>query len=164
MEGEGSALDVLTQEAAPPHAPAAPSVAGAPPSPTLPPSRGKGEYARASFSKRAASLAKRQRRQPTVDERRLWRALRTLKANWRRQQPIGMYVADFAHLPSKTIVEIDGYYHSLPERQAEDARRDAWLAANGYRVLRFTDGDVSRDIRQVVQTIAQAAGQDIHVA
>jgi very-short-patch-repair endonuclease len=89
----------------------------------------------------------------TPSEQRLWAALRALKLNIRRQAPIGPYVADFASHAAKLVIEIDGYYHTLPERQAADAVRDAWLAGQGYRVLRIAEAEVHNEIASVVDRI-----------
>ncbi len=110
-----------------------------PPSPTLPPSRGKGEYARESYTPAAGAQAKRLRRALTASEARLWAELRTLKLHFRRQAPIGRYIADFVCHAAKLIVEVDGGRHHLPENQLHDHLRDTWLASAGYRVLRIRD-------------------------
>jgi very-short-patch-repair endonuclease len=89
----------------------------------------------------------------TLGEQRLWTALRALKLNIRRQAPIGPYVADFACHAAKLVIEIDGYYHSLPDRQAADVQRDQWLARQGYRVLRVADAEVHDDLAKVVDRI-----------
>jgi very-short-patch-repair endonuclease len=90
----------------------------------------------------------------TTGEQALWKALRALKLNIRRQAPIGPYMADFACHAAKLVIEIDGYYHALPERQAADATRDAWLARQGYRVMRVSDAEVHDDLAKVVDRIA----------
>jgi very-short-patch-repair endonuclease len=95
----------------------------------------------------------------TVAERALWSGLRTLDLNIRRQAPIGPYVADFAHHAARLVIEVDGYYHSLPENQARDAERDAWLAGQGYRTLRLSDREVLGDLAAVLQLI-QATVQE----
>jgi very-short-patch-repair endonuclease len=89
----------------------------------------------------------------TVDEDRLWQALRKLKANIRRQTPMGPYVVDFVSHASKLVIEVDGYYHSLPERQEKDAERDAWLTRQGYRVLRLSASEVQSSLAQVCDRI-----------
>jgi len=89
----------------------------------------------------------------TVDEDRLWQALRKLKANFRRQAPMGFYVVDFVCHAAKLVIEIDGYYHSLPERQEKDAERDAWLNRQGYRVLRFSTSEVQASLASVCDRI-----------
>ena len=79
------------------------------------------------------------RRNPTGTERSLWRLLRDRRLEglkFRRQVPIGPFIADFACLAHKLIVEADGPVHD-PER---DASRDDWLKSQGFRVLRFSDG------------------------
>jgi very-short-patch-repair endonuclease len=59
-----------------------------------------------------------------------------LPGPFRRQCPIGPYIVDFACHAAKLIVEIDGPAHAFPGRAEQDARRQAWLAAEGFRVLR----------------------------
>jgi len=124
----------------------APTVA--PPSPALPPRGGKGgDIAR----------ARRLRREQTLAEKALWAALRELKDNWRRQVPIGSYVADFAHHRSGLIIEVDGYYHSLPETIERDAVRTAWLNEAGYSLVRFPEKTVRDDLYTVIDQIRDLA-------
>jgi very-short-patch-repair endonuclease len=108
------------------------------------------------------ALARTQRRAPTRAEDILWRALRARRFDghkFRRQMPLGPYVADFVCLEARLIVELDGAPHDDdPAQQAHDARRTAWLASQGFRVLRFSNelllggsGDLVLDaIRQAV--------------
>lgn len=77
----------------------------------------------------------------TVSERVLWEALRRLNLHIRRQAPLGRYVVDFVHHGARLVIEVDGGRHDLPEAQLHDAERDAWLAAQGYRVLCIRDRD-----------------------
>ena len=101
----------------------------------------------------AIPKSKRLRRDMTAGENALWAALRSLKLNIRRQAPLGPYVVDFVNHTAELVIEVDGYYHSLPERQASDAERDAWLAGQGYRVLRISDSDVHNDLAKTVALI-----------
>ena len=82
---------------------------------------------------------RRMRREMTVAEAMLWRGLRGrgVRAKFRRQVPIGPYVADFACLEVRVVIELDGPPHDRAEQQAFDAKRDAWFTANGWHVLRF---------------------------
>jgi len=98
---------------------------------------------------RARSLRQTQ----SVAEKMLWAALRKQGPNFRRQAPIGRYVADFAHFASSLIVEVDGPHHDLPERQSKDAERTAWLTANGFRVIRFPEKTVRDDLETIVERI-----------
>ncbi len=100
------------------------------------------------------AAARRMRKEPTVAERALWSDLRKLDANIRRQVPIGPYVADIAHHASKTVIEVDGYYHTLAEGVQRDELGNAWLKDAGYRVLRFAEKQVREDRFIVVEKIA----------
>ncbi|MGN6500567.1 MAG: endonuclease domain-containing protein, partial [Tsuneonella sp.] len=88
-------------------------------------------------------------------ERRLWRELRArgLGGKWRRQQPIGRYIADFVCQSARLIVEVDGGQHSDSEA---DVRRTAWLESVGYRVLRFWNHDVLENVDGVLIRIGEA--------
>jgi very-short-patch-repair endonuclease len=106
--------------------------------------------------------AKQLRRVMTRAETLLWRYLkahRLANFGFRRQAPIGDYIADFVAHSCKLIVEIDGESHDFEERRRHDERRDQWLASRGYRVLRFTNDDVMRNLEGVVLSILQAAEQ-----
>ncbi|MCC8980274.1 endonuclease domain-containing protein [Bradyrhizobium acaciae] len=106
--------------------------------------------------------AKQLRRTMTRAETLLWRHLkadRLAGLNFRRQAPIGSYIADFIAHSCKLIVEVDGESHDFEERIRHDERRDAWLKSRGYRVLRFTNDDVLKDLEGVALSIAEAAEQ-----
>lgn len=86
------------------------------------------------------ATARRLRRDMTATEKLLWQALRGRQLQgfkFRRQVPIGPYVADFACLTARLIVELDGAPHNDLERQDHDAFRDEWLTQQGWKVLRF---------------------------
>ncbi|MFT3728177.1 MAG: DUF559 domain-containing protein [Terricaulis sp.] len=86
--------------------------------------------------------ARGMRKQPSRAERAVWEILRDrrLDAKFRRQHPVEGYIADFASVEVKLIVEVDGLSHDA--QVAYDTARDAKLAAAGWRVLRVRDGDV----------------------
>ncbi|HEX8303207.1 endonuclease domain-containing protein [Sphingomonas sp.] len=96
------------------------------------------------------------RRAPTESERVLWTHLRGARlkdAKFRRQQPIGPYIADFVCQEHRLIVEADGSQHAGSDH---DARRDAFLAEKGYRVVRFWNNAVLDDIDAVKAAISAA--------
>jgi len=98
---------------------------------------------------RARSL----RREATGPERGLWAFLskRQTGAKFSRQMPLGPFFADFLCRELSLVVELDGFSHDCaPER---DARRDAWMAAHGFTVLRFTNDDVRDNVEGVVTAI-----------
>ena len=83
------------------------------------------------------------RRDMTEAEQRLWQILRSRQTEgcrFRRQVPIGGFIADFVCHATKLIVEIDGGQHD-PSSEAE-ASRTRFLEAEGYRVLRFRNNEV----------------------
>jgi len=105
------------------------------------------------------SRARWLRRDLTDAERIVWATLRAHRLNgagFRRQKPIGTYIADFVCEASKLIVELDGGQHFEAEQQKRDMRRDAFLRGKGYRVLRFNNHDVMSNKNGVLDTIAAA--------
>ncbi|WP_332873123.1 endonuclease domain-containing protein [Caulobacter hibisci] len=102
----------------------------------------------------AVGRARRLRREMTASERNLWKALRALDLHIRRQAPIGRYVADFVHHPSRLVIEVDGGRHDLSEEQLHDAERDAWLASQGYRVLRVRDVEAFGNPEEIAERVA----------
>jgi very-short-patch-repair endonuclease len=96
------------------------------------------------------------RRNMSNAERKLWQALRLKQldgARFRRQYPIGPYIADFVCLEKRLVVEVDGPQHTDEIHIARDERRDRWLDAEGYRVMRFQTIDVYRNLGGVVDTV-----------
>jgi very-short-patch-repair endonuclease len=74
-----------------------------------------------------------------------------------RQVPVGRYIADFAARSEKLIVEVDGGQHD--ERAAYDEARTRYLAAQGWRVIRFWNNDVLQNLEGVVATIERALAE-----
>ena len=98
---------------------------------------------------RARSL----RRAMTDAERRLWHELRDRRlAGYKfvRQEPVGPYIADFCCRAAKLVVEVDGSQHC---ESTGDAVRDARLASLGYRVIRFWNHEIFREMEIVKDTI-----------
>ncbi len=84
-------------------------------------------------------FARQLRHATSAAEAMLWRALRNrgLNVKFRRQMPIGPYIADFACVAARLIVELDGRPHDTVEQKRRDRNRDAWFAEQGWRVLRL---------------------------
>jgi tryptophan 2,3-dioxygenase/very-short-patch-repair endonuclease len=103
-------------------------------------------------------FVKEHRSKPTQAEEILWHELRGKqlgKYKFRRQHIIGNYIADFACLPKKLIIEIDGLMHQLPENKANDEARTIWLNMHGYQVIRFTNEEVFNHIDKVLSKILE---------
>lgn len=94
----------------------------------------------------------------TPAERRLWTLLRRRQTGvkFRRQEPVGPWIADFLSHSARLIVEVDGESHATPEGMMRDAVRTASLQTFGFRVLRFSNVDVLTNPGGVWQTIVAA--------
>ena len=95
------------------------------------------------------------RRSMTGAEERLWfhlRGRRLLNAKFRRQYAIGPYIADFACVESKLVVELDGSQHV--EQAGYDKKRDAYIEEQGFTILRFWNNDVLSKTDDVLEMIA----------
>ena len=100
-------------------------------------------------------FAAKQRAIPTEAESLLWNFLRAsqMGVRYRYQHIIGEYIADFACVTNKLIIEIDGLYHSLPEQKISDEERTEWLERNGWRVIRFTNEEIFSNLENVLERI-----------
>ena len=94
--------------------------------------------------------ARRLRTEPTWTEAKLWERLRLLPIRIRRQAPIGPYVIDFACLRARLVIEVDGGVHDRTDVAVRDLERDAWLATQGYRVLRIDSRRIPEELDSVV--------------
>ena len=100
------------------------------------------------------SRARQLRARQTEAERKLWFLLRDRRLNgakFRRQVPIGKYIADFVCQEARLIVELDGGQHT--DRIAYDTARTEWLAGVGYRVLRIWNNDLTENEEGVLTAI-----------
>ncbi|QPC44402.1 endonuclease domain-containing protein [Kaustia mangrovi] len=92
----------------------------------------------------------------TDAERKLWRALRSRQfqaVKFRRQVPVGPYIADFLAYDHRLIIEVDGGQHAENRR---DMAREKCLSANGFRVLRLWNNDVLGNLDGALTVIAEA--------
>ena len=106
-----------------------------------------------NWQPRNTNRARSLRNQATPAERAVWDHLSRsqLGAKFSRQMPVGPYFADFLCRELKLVIELDGHSHDVaPER---DERRDAWFAADGYTVLRFTNAEVKDNTEGVIAAI-----------
>ena len=94
--------------------------------------------------------AKRLRKNMTKQERHVWYDfLRNRPEKWYKQKVIGNYIVDFYCPKLKLIIEIDGYQHFYEENREYDNKRTEYLEKLGYRVLRFENTEVNKDIEEV---------------
>ena len=105
----------------------------------------------------AQHRARKLRNQATDAEQRLWQHLRRRQLGgyrFRRQVPICGYIADFACLEARLVIELDGAQHE--ERHHYDERRDRRFEAQGFRVLRFWDNQVFQETQAVLEVVLHA--------
>ena len=105
--------------------------------------------------------AKQLRREMTPAEKILWKAVRANRLNglhFRRQQIVHGYFADFYCHQHELIVELDGGIHELQKEY--DADREAYLITLGFRIIRFTNEEVNKDLKGVLQKIVNACREN----
>lgn len=107
-----------------------------------------------NIPKHVTKIARKLRQNLTECEKLLWERLSNKKLNglrFRRQHPIGRYIADFYNHENRLVVEVDGKIH---EKQKEyDLNRENFLKTNGYKVIRFKNDDIKSNMEIVLETI-----------
>lgn len=103
--------------------------------------------------------ASRLRQNMTEAEVILWTFIRRRATGWRfrRQHPIGPYIADFTCVPAKLVVEVDGATHGS-ENRAYDEQRTRFMEARGWRVIRVSNLNIYENLDGVWRTIVDALG------
>jgi len=154
---------VLTMEPHPP-APSPPRGEGEPQSPLHRVERGQGgevgplpaERPTAEIPGYIYEIARHARANQTGAESQLWEILRDRRlGGWkfRRQHPLGRYVADFYCADARLVVELDGSVHDAPDQRDYDRVRDQDLASRDLRVLRLRNAEIESDLSTVARTI-----------
>lgn len=94
------------------------------------------------------------RKKSTPAERKLWSRIRDdqLGVTFRRQHAVGNYIPDFCSPKAKLIIELDGSQHL--EQEEYDEERTKYLESLGYKVIRFWNNDVTKNIESVILAIA----------
>src|SRR2546429_8247090 len=114
---------------------------------------------------RRTFVSRRMRTSMTGTELRVWIRLRGRKLDgwkFRRQQPIGPYYADFYCPAARLVIEVDGPTHD-DARWAYDLRREAWLEAEGYKVVRLPVSLVDQDVGAAIDTIEVALEEQVQM-
>ena len=103
--------------------------------------------------------ARELRAEATAFEQAFWACVRAKRLGgfkFRRQQVIGGYVVDFVCMEGRLVVELDGDWHLEEEQRGYDAARDAWLTAEGYRVMRVRNREWMGDQVGVLGRVEEA--------
>ena len=109
-----------------------------------------------SISNEMYERAKSLRSEMTPAEKILWKELKTNKLNglhFRRQQIIDRFIVDFYCHQHALIVELDGGVHDL--QKGLDVEREAYLMAHGFRIIRFTNQEIFKDLPTVLKKIVE---------
>ena len=108
---------------------------------------------------RSTNLAKKLRQNQTKTEEKLWvnlRAKRFAGFKFKRQQPLGNYIVDFICFEANLIIEVDGGQHNEEPCRSKDDLRTKQLTAEGYRVLRFWNSDISENMEGVLLKVKES--------
>ena len=103
-------------------------------------------------------LARILRKNQTLQEAQMWKYLKNSQIQglkFRRQYPIGEYIVDFMCKEIKLIIEIDGGQHNNPSNIEYDKKRTKFLEAKGYKIIRFWNCDIDKNIEGVYQRILE---------
>jgi very-short-patch-repair endonuclease len=112
-------------------------------------------------------VARRLRKSMTPQEVKLWVHLRSWRKrgfHFRRQSPREGFIVDFVCMKHGVVIELDGGQHNYDDHAARDAIRDDRLASKGFRMLRFWDNDVDRNLAGVLQMIDDILQETPHPA
>ncbi|PZQ23206.1 MAG: hypothetical protein DI569_04960 [Sphingopyxis macrogoltabida] len=127
---------------------------------------GRVQHRTVGADRKVVKLARKLRREMTLPERLLWHELRGRRAGlkFRRQFPVVNYVADFACVERRLLIEVDGLAHDLADRPERDVRRDRVLNERGWQIVRIAAVDVLKDAAAVARSIAAFAAslQPLH--
>ena len=110
-------------------------------------------------SPRLRGFARTQRKDMPRAEALFWEQVRGGRfhgVKFKRQVPIAPFIADFYCAAARLVIEIDGPVHEAEARRRRDEARDAWLAAQGFLVLRFSADLVLSNLGAVMDTIGAA--------
>ena len=118
----------------------------------------------ASWLKENLEKAKELRKNMTPQERKLWNILRNHQFygyEIRRQYPIDKYIVDFICRNKKIIIEIDGGQHNEKEALEYDEKRSADLGKLGYKVIRFWNNDIDKNLDGVYKILQKEFEIDV---
>jgi adenine-specific DNA-methyltransferase len=131
--------------------------------------RREGSYAENLFKGASPTLfenANKLRKNKTNAEESLWQAIRNKEienCKFRRQHPIGQFIADFYCHEKKLVIEIDGGYHNETEQKTYDQARTQAINEFGVRVIRFTNEEILNSLPRVLKQISETLDSPSHL-
>lgn len=114
------------------------------------------------YNKSLRPYARQNRKQMTKAEACLWKYALKAKGmgyTFNRQRPVLNYIADFMCKELKLIIEVDGYTHLLEEVIQKDIIRQKNLETAGFKVIRFKDEEVLKEMNRVRAVILETIEQ-----
>jgi len=102
-------------------------------------------------------ICRRLRKTQTKAEELLWECLRRNRLNglkFRRQHPLGRYIADFYCPEERLVIELDGKVHDLKDQKEYDKMRKEIIEVHRIRILRIKNEEIERNIENVLRRIA----------
>ncbi|MCI0329947.1 MAG: endonuclease domain-containing protein [candidate division Zixibacteria bacterium] len=107
-------------------------------------------------------LCRKFRKESTTAEKLLWKCLRNRhlsELKFRRQHPLGRYIADFYCVEAGLVVELEGKVHNQAEQREYDKIRKEELAGRGLRVMKFDNEEVLKRTERVLAKIVAVAAK-----
>ena len=101
-------------------------------------------------------LCRSLRKKQTDAEKLLWECLRRKRLKglkFRRQHPIGRYIADFYCPEAHLVIELDGKIHQIKDQKEYDKIRQEIIEMRGMRVLRIKNEEIEQDIESVIRKV-----------
>jgi very-short-patch-repair endonuclease len=108
--------------------------------------------------RRLIAFARQMRREPTPAEEAMWRLLRNRRlagCKFRRQHPVGLYIAEFYTASAALVLEVDGDTHATEEGIEHDRVRHTYLHSLGLEVVRFWNTEVTEDQDAVLERVCE---------
>ncbi len=108
------------------------------------------------YDRRLKYLARDLRRESTLGEVLLWRALKSKRLHgysFKRQKPLLSYIVDFYSRDLKLVIEVDGSYHKRFDVSRKDFEKEVALRSYGLTVIRFTEKQVRFQMMQVLAVL-----------
>ena len=110
--------------------------------------------------------ARNLRREQTKAESVFWNAVRNRQfydLKWRRQVPVGRYIADFLCESKKLIIELDGGQHATDDARRYDKKRSQILQQYGYRVIRFWNDGILNNLNGILDGILDSLANELGI-
>ena len=112
-----------------------------------------------NYNKNNVAISQNLRKNMTPEEKKIWYSLlKRLPYTVNRQKTIGNFIVDFYIAEKRTVIEIDGSQHKIPENEEKDKERDAELNKLDIKVLRYSNKEVNMTFNKVCDDVLMKLG------